>query len=140
MVVALRALHGETAKRADGILHHVIAIQMTGDLPIDLCFRHLGMTDVVPRSCCDEPERCDAISGSGIERITCDLLLNEAGVRLVVVEGTDDVVAVRPCIHARRVFVIAVGFAVMHKVEPMPCPTLAVTWGCEEIVYQLFIR
>jgi hypothetical protein len=87
VIVALRALHGEAAEAADGILHHVIAIEMPGDLAIEFRLRHLGVADVIPWPRGDESERRDAIRGAGIEHITCDLLFDEACIGLVAVEA-----------------------------------------------------
>ena len=139
VIMALSALHGEAAEAADGVLHHVIAVQVSRDLAIQLRLRHLCVPDVVPRPRRDESERRDAIRGARIERISGDLLFDEATVRFVVVEGTDDVVSVRPGIHARLVFVIAVCLAVMHEVQPVARPALAVARGGEELIDELLV-
>ena len=139
VIVALRTLHGEAAHGADGVLHHVIAIEMPGDFAIELRLRHLRMADVIPRPCGDEPKRRNAIHRARIERISGDLLLDEAGVGFVAVQRPDDVVAVRPSIQARLVFVVAVGFAVMHGIQPVPRPALAVAGRGEEHVHESFI-
>ena len=70
-----------------------------------------------------------AIKASGLLRlqfVAGQLLADEAIVRQIVVEGSNDVVAVSMGIGAQAVFFEAFGFAVAHQIEPVLCPTLAV--------------
>ena len=127
VVVALRALNGERTKSADGVLHHVIAIQMPRDLAIELRLRHLRVSDVIPRPGGNETKRGDAVRGAWIEYITGDLFFDEARIGFVVVECADHIVAVGPGVVARFVLVITMRFTVVHEIEPVPCPALAVT-------------
>ena len=60
-------------------------------------------------------------------------------VRLVVIEGGDDVIAIGPGIAPGLVFVEAVRFAVVHDVEPVAAPAFAITRRGEESVDQLLI-
>ena len=41
---------------------------------------------------------------------------------------------------AQLVFVVAVGVAVVHDIQPMPRPTLAIMWRCEQRLDQILIR
>ena len=127
-------MHRGAAKRADGIRDHVVAIEMPGDLAIGLRLRNFAMADVIPRSCRDEAKRFDAVAGIGIEHVAGDLFLDEARVRLVFVEGADDVIAIRPGVRARLVFVVAVGVAVVDDIEPKPSPTFAETRRGEQLL------
>src|SRR5262249_13414828 len=63
--------------------------------------------------------------GAGEEHVAGDLLLNESPIGLILVEGADDVIAVRPGVGAGLVLVVAVGVAVVDHVEPVSAPPLA---------------
>src|SRR5439155_1016028 len=80
----------------------------------------------VPRTGGDEAGGGQAVHAVGEQHVAGDLLLHEAGVRLVGIEGANDVVAVRPGVGPRLVLVVAVRVAVMHHVEPVAGPALAV--------------
>ena len=126
VLVTLGAVHGEARERADGVGHHVVAVEMTGELAVDFRLRHLGVADEVPRPGRDEPECLDAIGRFREEHVAGDLLLHEAGVRFVGIERADHVVAIRPGIGPELVLVVAVRVTVVHDVEPVPGPTFAV--------------
>ena len=78
VIVALGATDGERTEAADGVLHHVIAIKVAGDLAIEFGLGNFGVADVIPWASGDEAERGDAIGGAGIEHIACDLFFDEA--------------------------------------------------------------
>ena len=63
---------------------------------------------------------------AGERLVAGELLEDEAVVRLVGVEGADDVVAVAPGVGPRFVELVAVGLGVAGEVEPVPAPALAV--------------
>ena len=75
----------------------------------------------------------------GKEHVAGELLFDEARVRLVLVERADHVVAVGPGVAARLVLVVAVRVAVVHDVEPVPSPALAVAGRGEQAVDQLLV-
>ena len=138
VIVALRAVDRGAAKGADRVCDHVVAIEVARDFAVGLCLRHLGVADVIPRPGGDEAERFDAVARAGEKRVASDLLLHETRVRFVFVEGANDVVAVRPCVRALLVLVVAVRVAVVDDIEPVPRPALAVARAGEELVHQLF--
>ena len=137
--MALGALHGDAGKAADRIGHHVVAVEMTGNLAVGLRFRNLAMANEVPGACGDETDRLVAVAGVAKEHIASDLFFNEAGVGLVVVETPDHVVAVGPGVGAELVFVVAMGVAVVDDVEPVAGPPFAVPRGSEQTVDQLLV-
>ena len=136
VVVALRAMDGGAAKSAGRIRHHVVAIEVARDFAVHFCLRHFEVPDRIPRPRCDEAERLDAVVRAGKKHVSRDLLLHETRVGLVVVERADDIVAIRPCIRAQLVLVIAVRVAVVDDVEPVPRPALAVARGGEQLVHE----
>ena len=89
-------------------------------------FAQLDMAHEVPRAGGDEAGRDRASPVFGPEHVAGDLLANEPAERKVGVEGGDHVVAIGPGMVAALVLVVAVGVAVMHDVEPVPAPALAI--------------
>ena len=75
----------------------------------------------------------------GKQRVSGDLFLHEAAVRLVAVEGADNVVAVRPGVGAGLVLVVTVSVAVVDDVQPVACPAFAVAGEGEQSLDQLFV-
>ena len=126
VVVALGAVDRQAHERADGVGDQVVAVEVAGDLAVDLGFRQLGVADEVPRAGGEEAERLDAVRRAGEEHVAGDLLLHEPRVRLVGVEGADDVIAVGPGVGPRLVLVVAVRLAEVDDIEPVPRPALAV--------------
>src|SRR5205823_646681 len=76
---------------------------------------------------------------AGIDLIAGDLLLNEAVIRLVVIERAYDVVAVAPGMGTLGVGLVAVGIGVADQVEPAQRPALPIVRGGEQTVYHLLI-
>jgi hypothetical protein len=79
--------------------------------------------------------------GFGVVReefVAGELFHDEAVPWLVRVEGSDDVVAIAPCVWAVVVGFIAVAVGVADEVEPVAGPALAVLWGREETVDEVF--
>ena len=65
---------------------------------------------------------------SHAQRISGDLFANEFIIRLVLVEGSGDVVAIDPGILAIKIRLGPIGFRPANNVEPMLCPTFAEMW------------
>ena len=99
---------------------------MPGDSPVTLRLGHFGMADQIPRAGGQKTERDDAVERVRVESVAGNLLIDEAAIRLIGIEGPNDVIAIRPGVGPRLVFVVAVRLAEMHHVEPMPRPALAV--------------
>src|SRR5688572_28940936 len=97
------------------------------------------MTNMVPWSSRDETQGDDGVGIAGEEDVTGELLLHEAGVRLVVVEGADHVVAVGPRVRAHAVLVVAVRLRKVDGVKPVPRPTLAVARRREQAIDGFFV-
>ncbi len=75
-------------------------------------------------------------SGSFVSR---QLFENEAIVRFVLIESANHIVAVAPGIGTDEVVLIAVTVGKTCHVQPMPCPALAVAFGVEQAIDQLFV-
>ena len=73
------------------------------------------------------------------QHVARELLLHEARVRLVLVERADHVIAIGPGIAPRLVLVVAVRFAVVHHIQPVASPALAVARRGEQAVHQLLV-
>ena len=139
VVVAPSAVYRQALKSRHGSRHHVVAIVRAGDLLVERPFPQLDVPDEVPGAGRDETRRHDGLRVVGVQDITRQLLGDEAVVRLVGIECGDDVIAIRPGIRTRLVFVVAVRFAEMHHVEPVPSPALAVPRRIEQSVDQVFV-
>ena len=85
MVVALGTVNREAHEGADGVGDEVVAVEVAGDLAVDLVLGKLGVPNEVPRTGGEEAECFDAVDGAGKEHIAGDLFLDEAAVRFVFV-------------------------------------------------------
>src|SRR5262249_61444274 len=85
----------------------------------------LRLAHLVPRAGHQEAGGDDAVARDRLQHVAGELLLDELRVELVVVEGTDDVIAVTPGVVARLVALVALALAVAHDVEPVAAPALA---------------
>ncbi len=72
----------------------------------------------------------------GKEHVAGDLLLDESGVRLVVVERLDQVIAVGPGVAPDAVLVVAVRLGEVDQVHPVPRPALAVMRAGQQAIDQ----
>ena len=90
--MTLRALYGERAEGIQSRGYHIITIQMAGDFAVDFLFRNFCMADEIPGASSEEPRGNNAIYGLGIKGVSCKLLLDEAGIGFVFIEGANDVV------------------------------------------------
>ena len=115
VVVATGAADGQTEERAAGGAHHVV--QFVGALLSGQA--GIGTLHAVIRSAHDETGRLVRA-----EHVARKLLGDELRERHVVVERTDDVVAIRPRIGARLIRLEAIAFGKADHVEPVPRPAL----------------
>ena len=139
VIVAAGALHGGADEGVHRVLHHVVSVDISGDSAVELGLRHLGVPDEIPRAGGDESEPLDAVPRVGKQRVSGDLFLHEAAVRLVAVEGADNVVAVRPGVGAGLVLVVTVSVAVVDDVQPVARPAFAVAGRGEQPLDQLLV-
>ena len=140
VVVTLRTLDSEAVEGLKGVHHHVVSIQVTGHPSVDFRLGHLLVSDEIPRTGRDEPERLDAVAGERENDIACHLLLHESRVGFVLVERADDIIPIRPGVRSRLVFVVAMRLTEVDDVEPMPGPALPIPRRGEQTVDQAFIR
>ena len=78
----------------------------------------------------------ERLVGHVIQLVARDLLAQELGVRLVLVERVDDVVAVAPGVYSDVVLLETVGVGVAGDVEPVAAPALAVMRRVEQLLDQ----
>ena len=138
MVVAAGTVDGEALECGEGRHHHVVAVVVAGDESVGLRDGQLNVPDEIPRAGGDEAERDDAFRLFRVENIARELFLDETRPGLVAVQRADDVIAVRPRGHAKLVLVVAVGFAEVNDIEPVPGPSFAIARAGEEAVHEAF--
>ncbi len=134
VVVALRAMDRQPHERADGVRDKVVAVEVASDFTVDFRFGYLDVSDEVPRTGRKEPECFDSVHRARVQHVARDLFGDEPAVGLVRVQRADDVIAVGPRIRARLVLVVAVRFAKVDHVEPVPRPALAVLRRREQLI------
>ena len=139
VVVALGALDRDARERADRVGHHVVAVEVPGDLAVGLRLGHLTVADLIPRAGGDEPNRLLAVGCVRMEHVARHLLLDELRIGLVGVERPDHVIAIGPGVGPGLVLVVAVRVAVVDDVEPVPRPALAVPGRDEQPFDELFV-
>jgi hypothetical protein len=137
--MAAGALHRQAAERIQGRDHHVVPVEAAGQLAVGLRLRHFNVADEVPRPGGDEPQRGDAVHGVRRDDVSGELFGDEPAIRFVGIEGPDDVIAVRPGVESELVLVVAVGFAKVDDIQPVPGPPLAVVGRIQQPVYQLLV-
>ena len=126
VIVAAGAAVGEAEEGgADGVgdvveqflpaLHEVACVALVGEVAV-------------------EPGSDERGGVAGVEFVAGDLLADEAVVRLVLVEGVDDVVAVAPDVGAGLVALEALAVGVAGEVEPVARPALAVARRGEKAI------
>src|SRR5262245_29276862 len=124
--MTLRAMDRDTGKGAHGIGHHVISVEMPRDLAVDFSFGKLSMTDEIPRPGGEKSQRDDSITGARKKNVSRDLLFDETRVSFISIQRTNDIIAIRPRIRPRLIFVVAMRVAVVDDVQPMPRPALSI--------------
>jgi len=72
------------------------------------------------------------------EEVPGELFPRELIVVLILVEGLDDVITIRPNV-ARHVRVITHGVCVAHRIQPADGHAFAVVGGGQELIHQLFV-
>ena len=71
--------------------------------------------------------------------VSRELLQNESIVGCVLIEGTNDVVAVTPCIGAKPVIFVAVTVCIAGHVQPVTGPALPVAFRVQQPIDELFV-
>ena len=94
------------------------------------------LAELDPRTGAQEAGGDERLVRHVIELVARDLLADELVVRLVGVEGVDDVVAVAPGVGPVVVLLEPAGVRVARHVQPVAAPALAVVRRVEQPVYQ----
>ena len=81
----------------------------------------------------------DIVRYGRIEFVTGKLLHYKLIIRLVVVEGSDDIIAIAPHKRFRVIPFIAVGFGIANDIQPMPTPLFAVMFRSQQPINQITI-
>ena len=140
VIMAARAMDGQAQECGHGVHHHIVAIVVARDQAIGLAFRQFNMPDKIPRPGGDETGGHNAVGIARKQHVPGELLLDETRIGGVVVEGSNDVVAVRPGVGPRFVFVVTVGFAVVNHIQPVSRPAFAVTRRAQQAIDHGFVR
>ena len=128
--MATCAIHRESKehlpRRGDDIIEHVV--------PREFLVRRLIVPDAEPVKAGGD----DAVGICVHEFITGELLADEMVVGLVVVESTNDVIAITPGIRLVAVALVAVRLGEADEVEPMPPPLFAVMGRGKQAIHERF--
>ena len=108
----------------------VIQKSLAGDLR-DLHARQL------PGSHAEEPDSHPHLGGFRIELVAGDLLTDELIVGFVLIEGTDHVVPVSPCIAPREVVRKPGGVGVADDIQPVASPVFSIMRAGQETIDHL---
>ena len=93
----------------------------------------------IPRPSSEEAGGHNRIPVVRPKGITGDLFLQEPVVRLVGIEGLDDVVTVRPGVGAQLVALKAVRVGVVGNIQPVPGESFAVVGRGQKFIDQIFV-
>ena len=118
-MVALGAPHRCALKDVEHRGHHLIAVEMLGDSPVQFALPDLVVGNEIPRPGGEKPECDNAFGITGKKHISRDLLPHKPGEGFVLVQAADDVIAIRPCVHPRLVLVIAMRLRIARHIEPV---------------------
>ena len=131
VIVAAGAADGEAKEDAARGRNDIV--ELVGAV---LCQRIVGLAHVVviAGAVAAETGGDEALLIRVVDFIARDLLGDETGIRFVVVEAADDVVAVFPRMRAIQVVVRAAGVGVTREIQPVAAPALAVVRALEQAV------
>ena len=132
--------HRDATERLQGRSHHVIPIKMPCDLAIDLGFRNFNLTNEIPRSRGDEARSQNTFGIVCRKNISRKLLSDKLGRRTILIERTDDIVAIGPSVGPGLIFVIPMRVAVMDDIQPVPPPTLTIPGRCKQTIDKFLKR
>ena len=139
VLVATGALDGHGAKGVEDVGDHVVPVQVAGHLAVDFRLGYFGMSYVIPRSRGEEPEPEDTIGPTGKESVARNLFLHELGIRLVLVEGSYDVITIGPGIGPQLVLVVPAGIGVLGHVQPMTGETFPIAGRSKQTIDQSLV-
>src|SRR5437667_224252 len=83
-----------------------IAVEVTSDLAVDRIVPDIPHRTLVPRPGRQEAHSNDCLGVAGKQHVASNLLLYKPGVRLILVEGADDIIAIGPGICSHPVLVV----------------------------------
>ena len=138
VVVTAGTVDGQPGEGRHGRRDDIVAIEVAGDLAIEGIPRCDGRAQsaLVPRAGGEETGGDDRLRIVGEKNVAGDLLTDEAGIRLVGVEGADQVIAIGPGVGPEAVLIMAVRVGIVGDVEPMAGPAFAVARRGEQAVHQ----
>jgi hypothetical protein len=140
VVVAPRALRRRARERVHRRRHDVVAIDIARHLPVHRILADISQRTFIPRAGRQETEGHRRLRLARKKHVSRDLFLHKTRVGLVAVERLDHVVPIRPRVRPRTVLVVPVRLRVMHQVQPMPRPALAILRPLQETIHQVAER
>ena len=132
VVVALGASQWRPEKGLPNVVHHIIKIV----LPADNWRRHGG---VLPWSHAKESLGHNHLRVLGIQVFPSHLFKNKPGIGFILIEGTDNVVAITPGVGSLEVVRETAGVSVTGDVQPVLTPTLSVMRAFQQTINQIHI-
>ena len=137
--MAAGAVDGHGGGSGHHLRHHVVQIQRAGAAAQDGALG-FHLPDEIPRTGREEAGGHDGIGIVRPQHIAGDLFLQKAVVRLVGIEGTDDVVAVGPRIGPEFVALKSVRVRIVGNVQPMAGEAFAKVRRGQQAVDEFLVR
>ena len=124
---AMKRQSKETARGCRDKVVHMISANLSREADVIVPHRVMGSTD-------DEGRCDDQLTVFAIKLVPRKLFEDESIVGRVVVEGLNDVVAVRPGVCANAILLVTVTLTESHNVEPVSAPSLTIVRGTKKAV------
>ena len=131
MIVAARAAHGQAKKSQRGGIGNIVE-RVVAALFLVGTVHHIRAEKI-------EAGGRERLGVAGPEFVAGDLLADKTVVRLIVIEGANNVVPVTPRMRAYGIVLKAIGLGEAGEVEPVPPPALTISRGGEQAVDELFV-
>src|SRR6185436_5808841 len=124
VVMASGAVDGQPEERLPNDRHHVFQFFFANPRLHDRA--HLAIAGFVPWAANKHAGGNDSVSGDRLQYVSGNLFLDKAGVRYVVIEALNHVVAVPPGMVPDFIVLITMAFAVAYEIEPVTSPSFAI--------------
>ena len=127
MVVAARAVHGQSEEHPAGRGDHVVQVGVPVLWVVLLAEQH-------PRTDPQHARSDQRFETRVLDLVPGELLVYEPVVRFVFVECCNHVVAVAPSVGLIVVVLVSRRVCVAHRVKPVPSPPLAISGRFEQVI------
>lgn len=125
MIMAARTLNGGTAENIIGRRNKFIPVQIASFFAVEFGLRDFNVTDEIPGARREKTQSQNSVRNTGIQDISRDLLLDELGIGIVIIDRTNYIVAIGPGIRTRFVFVVTASVRIANQIQPVPSPPFA---------------